>query len=207
MAQVFRCNFLWGASCLSWAQTKRNKRYFTRRRMLHGGGSTARLRRRFHGQDPSTLVTHDTKGVPALLLILSQYHTHPHGMPRAHERRPLCSQFASGNYKMVVAQRGKKHGRPPFTGPSLENGKHMSLWLFRMSSWGPTPPGWRLRNRWQRASCRSTLALPCRCASTGLSHQQTATNEKRDGPLVQQTVTNARNSTMNEAFTQADRKE
>ena len=83
MAQVFRCNFLWGASCLSWAQTKRNKRYFTRRRMLHGGGSTARLRRRFHGQDPSTLVTHDTQGVPALLLILSQYHTHPHGMPRA----------------------------------------------------------------------------------------------------------------------------
>ena len=61
------------------------------------------------------------------------YHTQYHMV--CQKRRPLCSQFASGHYKMVVAQKKKNHGRPPFTGPSLEKGKHMSLlWLFRMRS-------------------------------------------------------------------------
>ena len=43
-----------------------------------------------------------------------------------------------------------------------------------MSSWQPTPPRWRRRIRCPPSSCRSTPVPPCRCASTGPSHRQTA---------------------------------
>jgi len=134
MAQVFRCNFLWGHGVLHAFHGHRQKGINVI--SLDGECYTAAAARldcdaAFMDRTPahSSPMTH--KAFQPFCLF---YHSITHTHMVCHERRPLCSQFASGNYKMVVAQRGKIHGRPPFTGPSLENGKHMSLWLFRMSS-------------------------------------------------------------------------
>jgi hypothetical protein len=97
MAQNFRCNFLWRASLPSWAQTKvinvislDGERYTAAAARLDS--DAAFMDRTQHTPSPMT-----QKAFQPLRLF---YHSITH-------TRPLCSQFASGNYKMVVAQKKK----------------------------------------------------------------------------------------------------